>query len=97
MRVPHPEEAQTPEGLVERQAEPPGDGRRARSLGRGGTLRRWLLWLTIGALLLLQAGTVVTSRDGELLLGPGVLSGAVLVWLFVTAAVLKRRFVRPRE
>ncbi len=56
-----------------------------------------MLWLTIGALLLLQAGTIVTGRDGELLLGPGVLSGAVLVWLFVTAAVVKRRFTRPRK
>ena len=96
MRVPHPEE-QTDGGLVERQAEPPSDGCRARSPGRGGTVRRWVLWLTIGALLLLQAGTIVTDRDGELLLGPGVLSGAVLVWLFVTAAVVKRRFTRPRE
>ena len=57
-------------------------------------MRRWVLWLTIGALLLLQAGTVVTGRDGELMLGPGVLSGAVLVWLFVTVAILKRRFMR---
>ncbi len=59
-------------------------------------MRRWLLWLTIGVLLFLQAGTVVTSRDGDLLLGPGVLSGAMLVWLFVTVAIVKRRFLRLR-
>ena len=60
-------------------------------------MRRWLLWLTIGALLLHQAGAVVTTRDGELLLPPGVLSGALLFWLFVTAALLKRRFMGSRE
>ena len=57
-------------------------------------MRRWLLWLTIGALLFHQAGAIVTTRDGELLLPPGVLTGALLFWLFVTAAVLKRRFTR---
>ena len=92
---------QTPVGLGrqrrEAAAEPQGDGCRAKRLGRGGTVRRWLLWLTIGALLLLQAGTVVTGRDGALVLGPGVLSGALLVWLFVTVAILKRRFMRSRE
>ena len=66
-------------------------------LRAGGTLRRWLLWLTIGALLLYQAGAIVTTRDGEMLLPPGVLTGALLFWLFVTLAVLKRRFTRWRE
>ena len=66
-------------------------------LQAGGTLRRWLLWLTIGALLLHQAGAIVTTRDGEMLLPPGVLTGALLFWLFVTLAVLKRRFTRSRE
>ena len=60
-------------------------------------MRRWLLWLTIGALLLFEAGTVVTTRDGELLLPPGVLTGALLFWLFVTAAVLRRQFARTRR
>ena len=60
-------------------------------------MRRWLLWLTIGALLLYQAGAIVTTRDGDLLLPPGVLTGALLFWLFVTAAVLKRRFMWSRE
>jgi hypothetical protein len=31
-----------------------------------------------------------------MLLPPGVLTGALLFWLFVTAAVVKRRFMRPR-
>ena len=66
-------------------------------LRAGGTLRRWLLWLTIGALLLYQAGAIVTTRDGQMLLPPGVLTGALLFWLFVTLAVLKRRFMRSRE
>ena len=77
--------------------------RQATSAGRGvgtlhgrGTVRRWLLWLTIGALLLYHAGAIVTTRGGELLLGPGVLTGALLFWLFVTAAVVKRRFLRHR-
>ena len=65
-------------------------------LRTGGTRRRWLLWLTIGALLLYQAGAIVTTRDGQMLLPPGVLTGALLFWLFVTAAVLKRRFMRHR-
>ena len=65
-------------------------------LRAGGTLRRWLLWLTIGALLLYQAGAIVTTRDGEMLLPPGVLTGALLFWLFVTLTVLKRRFLRHR-
>ena len=60
-------------------------------------MRRWLLWLTIGALLLHQAGAIVTTRDGDLLLPPGVLTGALLFWLFVTAALLKRRFMSSRE
>ena len=60
-------------------------------------MRRWLLWLTIGALLLFEAGTVVTTRDGELLLPPGVLTGALLFWLFVTASLLRRRFTCSRE
>ena len=60
-------------------------------------MRRWLLWLTIGALLLYQAGAIVTTRDGELLIPPGVLTGALLFWLFVTAALLKRRFMGSRE
>ena len=34
-------------------------------LRAGGTRRRWLLWLTIGALLLYQAGAIVTTRDGR--------------------------------
>ena len=62
--------------------------------GRGATVRRWLLWLTIGALLLFEAGAIVTTGDGKLLLPPGVLTGALLFWLFVTAAVVKRRFIR---
>ena len=66
-------------------------------LRAGGTLRRWLLWLTIGALLLYQAGAIVTTRDGQMLLPPGVLTGALLFWLFVTLAVLKRRFTRWRR
>ena len=81
------------------------DGKRSRQatiagrgvgtlLRRGGTVRRWLLWLTIGALLLYHAGAIVTTRGGELLLGPGVLTGALLFWLFVTAAVVRRRFTR---
>ena len=57
-------------------------------------MRRWLLWLTIGALLAYHAGAIVITRDGEMLLGPGVLTGALLFWLFVTAAVLRRRFAR---
>ncbi len=57
-------------------------------------MRRWLIWLTIGALLLYQAGAIVTTRDGQMLLPPGVLTGALLFWLFVTAAVLRRRFTR---
>ncbi len=65
-------------------------------LRAGGTVRRWLLWLTIGALLLYQAGAIVTTRDGQMLLPPGVLTGALLFWLFVTLAVLKRRFMRHR-
>ena len=74
--------------------------RQAAIAGRGvgtlhhGTVRRWLLWLTIGALLLYHAGAIVTTRGGELLLGPGVLTGALLFWLFVTAAVVRRRFTR---
>ena len=60
-------------------------------------MRRWLLWLTIGALLLYQAGAIVTTRDGDLLLPPGVLTGALLFWLFVTAAVLRRQFARTRR
>ena len=60
-------------------------------------MRRWLLWLTIGALLLFEAGTVVTTRDGELLLPPGVLTGALVFWLFVTAAVLRRQLARTRR
>ncbi len=65
-------------------------------LRAGGTRRRWLLWLTIGALLLYQAGAIVTTRDGQMLLPPGVLTGALLFWVFVTLAVLKRRFMRHR-
>ncbi len=65
-------------------------------LRAGGTRRRWLLWLTIGALLLYQAGAIVTTRDGQMLLPPGVLTGALLFWVFVTLAVLKRRFMRDR-
>ena len=57
-------------------------------------VRRWLLWLTIGALLLFEAGAIVTTGDGKLLLPPGVLTGALLFWFFVTAAVVKRRFIR---
>ena len=60
-------------------------------------MRRWLLWLTIGALLAYHAGAIVTTRDGEMLLPPGALTGALLFWLFVTAAVLKRQFMRSRE
>ena len=60
-------------------------------------MRRWLLWLTIGALLLNQAGAIVTTRDGEMLLPPGVLTGALLFWLFVTLALLKRRFTQWRR
>ena len=66
-------------------------------LRAGGTLRRWLLWLTIGALLLHQAGAVVTTRDGDLLLPPGVLTGALIFWVFVTAAVLRRQLARTRR
>ena len=32
-----------------------------------------------------------------MLLPPGVLTGALLFWIFVTLAVWKRRFVRSRE
>jgi len=65
-------------------------------LRAGGTRRRWLLCLTLGPLLLSPAGPLVTTRDGQMLLPPGVLTGALLFWLFVTLAVLKRRFTRHR-
>ncbi len=57
---------------------------------------RLILWLTIGALLLLRAGTAVTTPDGALLLGPAVFSGAALVWLMITLTMLRRRLARTR-
>ena len=60
-------------------------------------LLRWLLWLAVGALLMLRGGTAVTTRDGALLFGPAVFSGAAVVWLFVTIAVVRRRLAQMRK
>ena len=58
---------------------------------------RWLLWLTVGALLLFRGGTLVTTRSGALVFGPAVFSGAAVMWLLVTLAVVWRRLVRANE
>ncbi len=66
-------------------------------MSRGRSVLRWLLWLSVGALLLGRAGTAVTTRDGTLLFGPAVFSAVALMWLFVTLAIVWRRLTRtPR-
>ena len=58
---------------------------------------RWLLWLTVGALLLLRSGTLVTTRSGALIFGPAVFSGVTVMWLLVTLAVVWRRLARTNQ
>ena len=45
---------------------------------------RWLLWLTVGALLLRRVDTLLTTW-------------ATVMWLFVTFAVVWRRLARTNE
>ena len=67
------------------------------SMSRGRSVLRWTLWLTVGALLLLRAGTLVTTGSGALVFGPAVFSAATVMWLFVTLAVVWRRLTRTNE
>ena len=66
-------------------------------MSRGRAVLRWLLWLTVGALLVLRTGTLLTTRSGALFLGPAVFSGATVMWLFVTVAIIWRRMARTPE
>ena len=58
---------------------------------------RTLLWLAVGALLLLRAGTSVTTRTGSAIFGPAVFSAAALVWLFITLRITARWLSRKRR
>ena len=65
-------------------------------MSRVRTVVRWGLWLTIGLLLTFRGGTTVSTSDGTLLVHPAVFSAAVLVWLFITVAIVRRRWRKIR-
>lgn len=71
--------------------------RQNTAVTQGRTILRWLLWLMVGALLLLRSGTAVTTWDGALFLGPALFSAATLMWVFVTTTILWKRLVRSRR
>jgi len=66
-------------------------------MSRGRAVLHWLLWLTVGGLRLLRAGTLVTTRSGALIFGPAVFSAATVMWLLVTLTVVWRHLARPNE